>query len=151
MRYGLSLWLFWEISDHKISRIRCSNPNSRIRCSNPNQTHLELCERSTTLQGLVEKKQGAVEGAVSLRQIASVLVRVRNVLEVRLLAHLLTNVHWKYEKLSLTHYLLGDLNEVLDKLFSNWLYWLMTEGSLVKLPLDGYQWTLPMISQHGFK
>ena len=44
--------------------------------------------------------------------------------------------------LTLTHWPLGDLNEILDKQFLNWFQWLVAEASFVKLPSDECHWTL---------
>ena len=44
-------------------------------------------------------------------------------------------------KLRLTHLPLRELNEILEKQYSTYIQWLMTEASLVKLPLDECHWT----------
>ena len=51
----------------------------------------------------------------------------------------------------LTHWPLGDLNTIFDKLFSSWFNSLMFEVSLLKLPADDCHWTSLMISQYWFR
>ena len=51
----------------------------------------------------------------------------------------------------LTHFGLGDFNEILDEHFSSQLQWLMAEIAAVKLPLEECHQTLLMISQRWLR
>ena len=57
---------------------------------------------------------------------------------------------WGHIWAMLTHWALGDLNEILEKPFSSQSLWLMAE-ILVKLPSGDCHWTLLMISEDWFR
>ena len=71
-----------------------------------------------------------------------------------------TNLAWKGKRWTqqnsgtaaiLTHWPLGNHNEISYKKILRWFWLLMTMVSLVKLPLGDCQWTSLMISQHWFR